>query len=80
MDKFQYDIVVIGAGPAGMSAALYGANFGYKVALIMEGSFGGKVNSTSEVNNYLGFNDLDASSLVESFTKNIEDNDDIEVL
>ncbi len=48
----MYDIIIIGAGPAGMSAAIYGARAGRKVLMIEEKNYGGQIVNTPEVENY----------------------------
>ncbi|TGE03810.1 FAD-dependent oxidoreductase [Hymenobacter fodinae] len=50
-----YDVVIIGAGPAGLAAAVYGASEGLKTLLIEKQSFGGQAGSSSRIENYLGF-------------------------
>ena len=50
----MYDIVIIGAGPAGLSAAVYGQRAGKKTLLIEAKSFGGQIINTPEVENYPG--------------------------
>lgn len=50
-----YDAAVIGAGPAGITAALYLVRSGVSVALIENGAPGGQVLSTAEIENYPGF-------------------------
>lgn len=50
----MYDIVIIGAGPAGLSAAIYGQRAGKKTLLIDEKGFGGQIINTPEVENYPG--------------------------
>ena len=50
-----YDVVVIGAGPSGMAAAVYGASEGLKTLMIERQTFGGQAGSSSRIENYLGF-------------------------
>jgi len=49
------DVVVIGAGPAGLAAAVYGASEGLDVLVLETGSPGGQAGSSSRIENYLGF-------------------------
>src|SRR4051794_35183371 len=49
------DLVIIGAGPSGLAAAVYGASEGLDVLVIETGSPGGQVGSSSKIENYLGF-------------------------
>ncbi|NLB84641.1 MAG: FAD-dependent oxidoreductase [Acholeplasmataceae bacterium] len=51
----MYDVIVIGAGPAGMTAAIYAKRSNLKVLLVEKGAPGGQVVSTKEVENYPGF-------------------------
>lgn len=50
-----YDVVIIGAGPAGLAAAVYGASEGLKTLLIEKKAPGGQAGSSSRIENYLGF-------------------------
>jgi thioredoxin reductase (NADPH) len=50
-----YDLVVIGAGPAGLAAAVYGASEGLATAVIDGLGVGGQIGTTSRIENYLGF-------------------------
>jgi thioredoxin reductase (NADPH) len=50
-----YDITVVGAGPAGLAAAVYGASEGLKTLIIEPEAPGGQAGSTSRIENYLGF-------------------------
>ena len=45
----MYDTIVIGAGPAGMTAALYAARANLKVATLEQGAPGGQMNNTSDI-------------------------------
>jgi thioredoxin reductase (NADPH) len=49
------DLVVIGAGPSGLAAAVYGASEGLDVLVLETGSPGGQAGSSSKIENYLGF-------------------------
>ena len=49
------DLVVVGAGPAGLAAAVYGASEGLDVLVLESGSPGGQAGSSSRIENYLGF-------------------------
>jgi len=50
-----YDLVIIGAGPAGLGAAVYGASEGLRTALIEREATGGQAGTSSRIENYLGF-------------------------
>jgi thioredoxin reductase (NADPH) len=50
-----YDAIVVGAGPAGLSAAVYGGSDGLRILVVDEGGIGGQVRSSSLIRNYLGF-------------------------
>src|SRR5664279_5046447 len=55
-EKF-YDLAVIGAGPAGLGAAVYGASEGLRTILIERTAAGGQAGQSSRIENYLGFPD-----------------------
>jgi thioredoxin reductase (NADPH) len=50
-----YDLVVVGGGPAGLAAAVYGASEGLKTLLVEPEAPGGQAGSSSRIENYLGF-------------------------
>lgn len=59
----QFDVVVIGAGPAGMTAALYASRAGLKTAMIEAGAPGGKMLKTHLVSNYPGMPEIPGPDL-----------------
>ena len=50
-----YDLLIVGAGPAGLAAAVYGASEGLKTLLVEREAPGGQAGTTSRIENYLGF-------------------------
>ena len=58
----KYDVIVIGAGPGGMTAALYASRANLKVAMLDRGIYGGQMNNTAEVENYPGFKNTAAAA------------------
>jgi thioredoxin reductase (NADPH) len=53
--RMDFDLVIVGAGPAGLSAAVYGASEGFSTLVVDEGGIGGQATSSSLIRNYLGF-------------------------
>src|SRR3954452_15319962 len=51
----EYDVVIVGSGPAGLSAAVYGASEGFRTLVIDNGGIGGQATLSSLIRNYLGF-------------------------
>jgi thioredoxin reductase (NADPH) len=51
----DYDVVIAGAGPAGMAAAVYGASEGLRVLIVERFAAGGQAGTSSRIENYLGF-------------------------
>jgi thioredoxin reductase (NADPH) len=54
-DRDEYDLVIVGGGPAGLSASVYGASEGLRTLMIDSGGIGGQATSSSSIRNYLGF-------------------------
>lgn len=54
-DTAVYDLIVVGAGPSGLAAAVYGASEGLNVLVVESTAPGGQAGSSSRIENYLGF-------------------------
>lgn len=66
------DVIVIGAGPAGMTAALYASRSNLSVLLIERGAPGGQMNNTAEIENYPGFDRIMGPELAEKMYSPLE--------
>ena len=67
MSDEQFDIVIIGAGPAGMSAALYAGRSMVKTLVLERGAIGGQLWNTAEVDNFPGIPDTTGPELAQRF-------------
>jgi thioredoxin reductase (NADPH) len=65
-------LVIIGAGPAGMTAAIYGRRSGLDVLLLEKGLSGGQINVTAEIENYPGFKHAEGMELANAFREHAE--------
>ncbi|MGB8441598.1 MAG: FAD-dependent oxidoreductase [Candidatus Acidiferrales bacterium] len=54
-NRDSYDVVIVGAGPAGMAAGVYGSSEGRKVLIVERCAAGGQAGTSSRIENYLGF-------------------------
>src|SRR3954447_16873238 len=65
----HYDLVIVGGGPAGLAAAVYGASEGLRTVMVERGAPGGQAGQSSLIENYLGFpNGLSGSDLARRAT------------
>lgn len=70
MENKRYDVIIIGGGPSGYTAALYCARAGMSTLLLEKLSAGGQMATTSQVDNYPGFEDgIDGFELAEKMQK-----------
>lgn len=72
-DTDLYDIVIIGGGAGGLSAAIYAMRAALKTALIEKGIPGGQMNLSDEVENYPGFTKISGSELSLKFSEHARD-------
>jgi thioredoxin reductase (NADPH) len=69
----EYDVVVVGAGPAGLAAGVYGASEGLKTLIVEKSACGGQAGTSSRIENYLGFpNGLSGDDLAARALKQAE--------
>jgi len=61
----QYDTIILGAGPGGMTAATYASRANMSVLMIDRGIYGGQMNNTAEIENYPGFPSILGPELAE---------------
>lgn len=72
MVNHHYDLIIIGGGPAGLTAAIYGGRAKLKTLVINTGTVGGLVNTTREIVNYPGYEKISGSDLMLDFKKHAE--------
>lgn len=63
--KTLYDIIIIGAGPAGLTAAIYGRRAEKSVLIVEKESFGGQITHSPRVENYPGFEEISGNELAD---------------
>lgn len=61
----KYDVIVIGAGPGGLTAALYASRANLSVLILDRGLYGGQMNNTDAIDNYPGFSEVKGPELGE---------------
>ena len=72
MEERNYDIIILGGGPAGLSAAVYAARSAAKVAVIDISMFGGQPSNYLELENYTGFKKIGGYDLMEQFEEHAD--------
>jgi thioredoxin reductase (NADPH) len=68
----SYDLIIIGGGPAGLAAAIYGGRAKLKTLLINKGTIGGMVDTTREIVNYPGYIKTSGPALMNDFKQHAE--------
>ena len=71
-EREHRQLAIIGAGPAGLSAAIYGRRSGLDVLVMEKGLSGGQINITSEIENYPGFKQAEGMELAKAFREHAE--------
>jgi thioredoxin reductase len=67
-----YDCLIIGAGPAGLAAAVQLARMNHKILILEKDKIGGLLNNANRVENYLGLPDFSGPELIKTFQKNLK--------
>ena len=70
-ETHEYEVAIVGGGPAAMSAAIYAARKGLEVAIIAK-KLGGQINYTATIENYLGFPGISGTDMTEIFRNHME--------
>lgn len=71
----MYDCIIVGMGPAGMSAGIYAKRSGLKTLILEKKAPGGLINITNLVDNYLGFDNITGPDLALKMFEHIKDNE-----
>lgn len=66
-----YDLIVVGAGPAGLTAALYARRANKTVLLLEKDNFGGQITFSPKVENYPGFAQISGSELADHMVEQV---------
>ena len=68
----MYDIIIIGAGPAGLTAAIYALRAGKKVLVLEKKAYGGQIVNATKVKNYPGFLEISGLELAENMYEQVK--------
>jgi len=78
--KKDYDLIVVGAGPAGMTAGMYGVRSGLETLMVEKGICGGLSNEAPEIENYPGFKKVGGMELAEKMKEQVAEYAEIKEL
>ena len=68
----EFDVIIVGGGPAGMTAAIYAARAGSKVLMIEKEFVGGQMAATAKIENYPGFESINGVDLSQTMLNQVE--------
>jgi thioredoxin reductase (NADPH) len=71
MNEIIYDVIIVGAGPAGLAAALYTSRDRLKTLMLEKLAPGGQINTTNRIENYPGIERIDGPALIEQMQKQV---------
>lgn len=69
----MYDVIIVGGGPAGLTAGIYLARAGYKCAIFEKETIGGQIASSPLVENYPGFKKISGSELADNLYEQVDE-------
>jgi thioredoxin reductase (NADPH) len=72
IEDYEFELVIIGGGPAGLTAAIYGGRMGLKTALFEGTAFGGLAGTAPKIENYPGFESINGLELTEKMKEQAE--------
>lgn len=68
-----YDLIIIGGGPGGLSAAIYAVRYGLNTLVLEKGFVSGQISTTGDVENYPGFPSITGMDLMDKFSEHATD-------
>ena len=69
----MYDVIIVGGGPAGLTAGIYLARAGYKCAIFERETIGGQIASSPLVENYPGYKKISGSELADNLYEQVDE-------
>ena len=75
----MYDVIIVGAGPAGLTAAIYCGRSKLRTKIIEKSQPGGQVNLTEEIENFPGVFKANSKKLIQTMVKQVKDLSDVEI-
>ena len=69
MQTVNYDIIVVGSGPAGLTAAIYALRAGKRVLVLEKSAFGGQITHSPKIENYPGYTQISGNELADQMVE-----------